>query len=484
MPADEPGDLRPRHHRDRTLRTGAGFTDTLSRAHSGQVLETLAASIGPVPHILLPDIADGTTEPPLVNPATPEMPTPADRSVRVQLLGEIARGGMGVVLKGRDPDLGRDLAFKVLLETHKEKPDLVRRFVEEAQIGGQLQHPGVVPVYELGAFGDRRPYFTMKLVKGQTLADLLADRTSSADELAREAQARAEESRRTAEVAQAKAKAERRARRLTGALAASVLGLIVAVVGGYSWVAWQRSERQARVDLALREAEVLRGAAEQAGNDRIRWRAAREAAHVVDRLLADARGLPTRRRVAALVESVAAAAEAAENDQKLLEKLIDIRSSTQDDPDWSATDAAYAAAFREVGIDVGALPPDEAGARIKTRPARIALALWAALDDWTSVRRDKRRDRPGAERLARPPAPPIPTRGATGYAMRSTPPKARNGSRRCANWPVLPGSTSSLPSASTCSARRCGKRVIRGRPRSCRARPSASTPPTYGSTTI
>ena len=70
-------------------------------------------------------------------------------------------------------DLGRDLAVKVLLEAHREKPEMVRRFVEEAQIGGQLQHPGVVPVYELGTFGDRRPFFTMKLVKGRTLAELL-----------------------------------------------------------------------------------------------------------------------------------------------------------------------------------------------------------------------------------------------------------------------------------------------------------------------
>ena len=77
---------------------------------------------------------------------------------------------MGAVLKGRDPDLGRDLAVKVLLEGHRDKPEMVRRFVEEAQIGGQLQHPGIVPVYELGTFADRRPYFTMKLVKGRTLA--------------------------------------------------------------------------------------------------------------------------------------------------------------------------------------------------------------------------------------------------------------------------------------------------------------------------
>ena len=87
-----------------------------------------------------------------------------------------------------------------------------------------------------------------------------AKRRVLADELAREAQAHAEESRRTAEAAEARSQAERRARRLTGALAASVLGLAVAVGGGYAWYARQRSERQARVDLALREAEVLRGA--------------------------------------------------------------------------------------------------------------------------------------------------------------------------------------------------------------------------------
>ncbi len=92
---------------------------------------------------------------------------------------------MGAVLKGRDPDLGRDLAVKVLLEGHRGNPDLLRRFVEEAQIGGQLQHPGIVPVYELGTFADSRPYFTMKLVKGRTLAALLKDRPSPADDLPR-----------------------------------------------------------------------------------------------------------------------------------------------------------------------------------------------------------------------------------------------------------------------------------------------------------
>ena len=92
---------------------------------------------------------------------------------------------MGAVLKGRDPDLGRDLAVKVLLESHRDKPELIRRFVEEAQIGGQLQHPGIVPIYELGTFADRRPYFAMKLVKGRTLSSLLAERSDRVHDLPR-----------------------------------------------------------------------------------------------------------------------------------------------------------------------------------------------------------------------------------------------------------------------------------------------------------
>ncbi len=65
---------------------------------------------------------------------------------------------MGAILKGRDTDLGRDLAIKVLLDSHKDRPDVIQRFIEEAQIGGQLQHPGIAPVYELGRFADRRRF--------------------------------------------------------------------------------------------------------------------------------------------------------------------------------------------------------------------------------------------------------------------------------------------------------------------------------------
>src|SRR5262245_58143055 len=105
-----------------------------------------------------------------------------DPSGRYQILGEIGRGGVGVVYKGRDQDLGRDVAMKVLRAEHADRPEILERFVEEAQIAGQLQHPGIVPVYELGLQHGERPYFAMKLVKGETLAVLLSRRTDPSEE--------------------------------------------------------------------------------------------------------------------------------------------------------------------------------------------------------------------------------------------------------------------------------------------------------------
>ena len=112
----------------------------------------------------------------MVRPSSPEMPTERGR---YQLLGEIGHGGMGAVFKGRDPDLGRDLAVKVLLEEHRD-PDLVRRFIEEAQIGGQLQHPGIVPVYELGSFSRPPAVLHHEAGQGRTLAALLNERADPA----------------------------------------------------------------------------------------------------------------------------------------------------------------------------------------------------------------------------------------------------------------------------------------------------------------
>ncbi|MHC4579155.1 MAG: serine/threonine-protein kinase [Planctomycetota bacterium] len=101
---------------------------------------------------------------------------------RYEVQGEIARGGVGVVCRGYDVDLGREVAVKFLHERHLRKLEIVQRFVEEAQIAGQLQHPGIVPIYELGLQARRRPFFTMKLVTGRTFERALAERRDQAEE--------------------------------------------------------------------------------------------------------------------------------------------------------------------------------------------------------------------------------------------------------------------------------------------------------------
>ena len=584
----------------------------------GSVLEALDRSAGPLPRVLLGDPRGGALAP-VVRPSSTELPAPAARPARVQLLGEIARGAMGAVLKGCDPDLGRDLAVKVLLEEHRHRPDLIRRFVEEAQIGGQLQHPGIVPVYELGVFGDARPYFTMKLVKGQTLTGLLAARTASSSELPRfletflrvaqtvayahargvvhrdlkpsnimvgpfgevqvmdwglakvlprggvaddretgdgveqesvvattrsgsevdrsragsvlgtpsymapeqadgqiervderadvfalgsilceiltgrpaftgrssdevlrsarradlsaafarleacgaddqlvrlaraclapawddrlrnahavadqmqayldgvhrrireaelaraAAAARAEEARATALVAEGRARAEGQARRMTAGLAATVLIAVALGTVGWRWVELDRIRRRelisARVNAALQEATRLRGQAQTAATgDLTPWVEALAAADKAGELLEPGCAPALRAQVESLLADITADKHAAQAairseraDRKLLDKLVDIRSAKADDFDGSRTDADYARAFRDAGIDVAELARAEAGARIKARPAAVAGALTAALDDWASVRRSLRRDRPGALRLA------------------------------------------------------------------------------------
>lgn len=149
------------------------------------VLKALGASLHGMRPVMLKEAEKAETV--VFEPPSGEAAGRSSRAAgeRLEIQAEIARGGMGAVFKGRDVDLGREVAVKVLLETHQGKTELLQRFVEEAQIHGQLQHPGVAPVYELGQFQDQSPYFTMKLVQGETLARLLAQRKDPSEERSR-----------------------------------------------------------------------------------------------------------------------------------------------------------------------------------------------------------------------------------------------------------------------------------------------------------
>ncbi len=103
---------------------------------------------------------------------------------RYDVRNEVGRGAMGAVLRVWDADLRRQLAVKVMLAFESEKGSRTpsqessaarryARFLEEAQITGQLDHPGIVPVHEIGLDANGRLYFTMKLVRGRELREVL-----------------------------------------------------------------------------------------------------------------------------------------------------------------------------------------------------------------------------------------------------------------------------------------------------------------------
>jgi len=89
---------------------------------------------------------------------------------RYARLGEIARGGMGVIERVRDERLGRDLAMKSAL---RSGANAALRFEKEARLTGQLDHPGIVPVHDLGTEPEGTPWFTMRLIGGRDLREII-----------------------------------------------------------------------------------------------------------------------------------------------------------------------------------------------------------------------------------------------------------------------------------------------------------------------
>lgn len=103
-------------------------------------------------------------------------------ATKYTFIKELARGGMGTVYLAEDPELNRQVAIKVL-STPELTEDLRRRMIREAQIMARLEHPGIVPVHDVGVLPDGRVFYAMKFVRGVRLDEYAASNDSIRDRL-------------------------------------------------------------------------------------------------------------------------------------------------------------------------------------------------------------------------------------------------------------------------------------------------------------
>ena len=164
--------LRPlaeRHAADRggpaaslaALSSADGLFASLWDVGDTQVNGTLPPTVGP------PTLGAGESGP---GGSGVEVSLPAGVS-RYRVIRPHAEGGLGKVSVAEDLELGREIIFKEIKDRFADDPEARGRFLLEAEVTGGLEHPGVVPVYGLGAGGDGRPYYAMRFIRGDSLKD-------------------------------------------------------------------------------------------------------------------------------------------------------------------------------------------------------------------------------------------------------------------------------------------------------------------------
>ena len=139
---------------------GAKARDAIRRVEHPEIRKSLSSLPPASGHVLVETI---------VPPRRPEQS-------RYTLTRMHARGGLGRVWLAHDGDLRREVALKEILPEQAANPETWRRFLKEAQVTGQLEHPNIVPVYELARRReDDQPFYVMRFVRGQSLLDALRD---------------------------------------------------------------------------------------------------------------------------------------------------------------------------------------------------------------------------------------------------------------------------------------------------------------------
>src|SRR5262249_37934448 len=165
-----------------------GRADAHLPRHGGDPGKALAPpALGPSPRKSLEQVGDpeiqatlshvgsGSTEDgDAERTVTYSVGTATGEGQRFRVLRPHARGGLGAVFVALDTELHREVALKQLLESHADDQASRSRFLLEAEITGGLEHPGIVPVYGLGTYGDGRPYYAMRFIRGDSLKEAIA----------------------------------------------------------------------------------------------------------------------------------------------------------------------------------------------------------------------------------------------------------------------------------------------------------------------
>ena len=135
--------------------------DMLQTINQPNVRHTINSLAAPRGHVLVETLA----------------PSAAQRDdLRYTLTRLHAEGGLGKIWVAHDTDLNREVALKEIKASANANPEVSRRFLKEAQITGQLEHPNIIPVYELARRKeDDQPFYTMRFLRGQTLRDAIAE---------------------------------------------------------------------------------------------------------------------------------------------------------------------------------------------------------------------------------------------------------------------------------------------------------------------
>ena len=135
-----------------------------------EVIRAVLPSVAETPSF---NVGGLTTIPHLDNESV-EGELPNGSAGRFRVIASHARGGLGEVFRAEDLELCREVALKEIQDQYADDSSSRRRFAKEAQLTGQLEHPGIVPVYSLAAHPDGRPFYAMRFIRGESLKDAIA----------------------------------------------------------------------------------------------------------------------------------------------------------------------------------------------------------------------------------------------------------------------------------------------------------------------